>query len=289
MSEPINWPRLAKGLTLIGLGGFLLATTTGMLPWSFWLDAARFWPVLIVGLGIRIMFERSGAPWGTLLSPLLILGTLGWVAQGAHVEPAPREWTERVAERPQGAESFTLDARLTRSRLQLQARELPAGRLLEGRSGALHDHGRLEVRGEAQEPEVRLATRAAAGWALVSGPQERWDLGVTEALPLHLRLAGAMDATRADLRRARLAGAHLVGAFNDVELKLPPPEGIAVIRVSGAFNHVHLIVPAGTPVAVVRHGPSLVEGDVEPSELTGDKGYRVRIEGAPNHVVIDQG
>ena len=48
---------------LIGFGVFLMLTTLGVLPWSFWLDVARLWPVLLIGMGLRLIFERSAMRW----------------------------------------------------------------------------------------------------------------------------------------------------------------------------------------------------------------------------------
>jgi hypothetical protein len=61
MKGLLDWPKVAEGLNLVGIGCFLLATTMGLLPWSFWLDAVAFWPVLIIAVGVRVAFERSRA------------------------------------------------------------------------------------------------------------------------------------------------------------------------------------------------------------------------------------
>ena len=76
----IAWRRAARGLTLIGIGVFLLLNTTGLLPWSFWGDLLDYWPVLLVAIGIRMVFDRSAAPWLALLGPVLSLATMTWVA-----------------------------------------------------------------------------------------------------------------------------------------------------------------------------------------------------------------
>ena len=60
----IAWWRVAQGLQLAGFGVFLLLTTQGLLRWSFWAEAASFWPVLLVGAGLRLVFERSRAQIG---------------------------------------------------------------------------------------------------------------------------------------------------------------------------------------------------------------------------------
>jgi hypothetical protein len=290
MNRSLDWGRVSKGLTLMGLGGFLLATTIGALDWSFWLDAAAFWPVLIVALGVRVIFERSPAPWGVLLSPVLILGTLGWVAHGAPAEVPVGEWIARSAAKPKGAESFTFEANLFRSRLDVQARQLGDDVLVNGRSGSRHDPGRIDVRGDSPDPKVRIDSKITHGWSLVSGPKQRWELGLADSLPVRFEVHGAMNRGRADLARGHLSGARVDGAFNDFELRLPRPERPTRVRADGVFNNLRVIVPAGTAVTVSSDAPFNVI-DAGPAQRKKGPpegvGYEVRIEGVFNHLSVE--
>ena len=63
MSESrIVWRRVSRGLTYIGFGVFFFLSTQGLLHQGFWLDALAFWPVVLIALGLRLMFERTKAP-----------------------------------------------------------------------------------------------------------------------------------------------------------------------------------------------------------------------------------
>ena len=76
MSDPRRaWRRISRGLIMAGLGVFLLLNTTGVVPWSFWLLLLPLWPVCLIAIGLRLVFERSRFAAGVLLSPLLLLGT----------------------------------------------------------------------------------------------------------------------------------------------------------------------------------------------------------------------
>ena len=68
-----RWVRLSRGFYLLGIGTFLLLTTQSLLPAMFWADAAAYWPVLLVAIGIRLVFERSPFPWLVLLGPVVLL------------------------------------------------------------------------------------------------------------------------------------------------------------------------------------------------------------------------
>ena len=81
-----DWARAAEGIQLAGIAVFLLMNTMGVLPWSFWLDAIALWPVLIMSAGVRIAFEKTRAPWLLLIGPVLVLGSLAWVASGLSLD-----------------------------------------------------------------------------------------------------------------------------------------------------------------------------------------------------------
>jgi len=284
----IAWWRVAQGLQLVGFGVFLLLTTQGLLPWSFWAEAASFWPVLLVGAGLRLVFERSRAPWAVLLSPLVVIGTLAWVARVASAPP-PGDWVSRSVARPEGAERWTLATRLAAARVDLQTAALPEGLLAEGRSASRNGRGRLEMRRPGPEPWVRLDS--GRGDSLPFGPPRRqlWDLRLAQSLPVGLDFGGAFLDGRLDLAGGRLTEAEVDGAFNDFELRLPRPLADVSLRVKGVLNGLRLVVPVGTPVRVRTEGPfNHVDRDRVIAPGAGP-GYDVRVEGVMNRIVVEEG
>jgi len=283
----IAWGRAAEGVQLAGIGVFLLLTTQGVLPWSFWAEAASFWPVLLVGFGLRLVFERSRAPWAVLLSPLVVLGTLGWVARGQGAG-LPGEWVSRSVARPEGAERCTFVAHLAGARIDLTSAALAEGLLAEGRSATWSDHGRLDLRRSGSEPVVRLDEGRQA--PLAFGPRRRqvWELRLDETLPVGLDLAGAFLGGRLDLTRGRLTEAGVEGVGNDFEARLPRPEKDVALHVEGVFNHLRLVVPASIPVRVHAEGPFNTVDRGGTAAANDRPGYDLRIEGVMNRVVVEE-
>jgi len=284
----IAWWRVAQGLQLAGFGVFLLLTTQGLLPWFFWAEAASFWPVLLVGAGLRLVFERSRAPWAVLLSPVIVLGTLAWVARESGAPPAG-DWVIRSIARPEGVERWTLAMRLAGARVDLETAALAEDLLAEGRSKSRKGRGRLEVRRPGPESVVRLDS--GHGDSVSFGPPRRqlWELRLNQSLPIGLDVEGALLGGRLDLAGGRVTAAEVDGAFNDFELRLPRPTSDVSLRVKGVFNGLRLVVPAATPVRVRTEGPfNHVERDKAPTPADGP-GYDLRVEGLMNHVVVEEG
>lgn len=68
--------RVFEGLTLVTVGGILLANTTGVLPWSVWLTILLLWPLLVVSLGIDILGRALNSPALRVLASLVVIGGL---------------------------------------------------------------------------------------------------------------------------------------------------------------------------------------------------------------------
>jgi hypothetical protein len=283
-----DWSRAAEGIQLAGIGFFLFLNTSGILPWSFWLDAAALWPVLLIVAGLRMTVDRSRVPWLVLLGPVTVLGTLAFVAFGSRPDVPPSSWIPQTAQRAEGVSRWTLRTDLVGSRLDLAARPLDPGLLAQGRSASRDDRARIEVEGGADTATVRLGLRPHVRWGFLT--RDRWDLAVTNALPLALDVRGAMIRGRVDLAPSAVSSAGVDGAFIALDLRLPRPVEPVRVRLAGAFNAVHVAVPPGTPVSVRADPPINVvhRATTLPLARADVPGYDVKVEGAFNNVTVEE-
>ncbi len=275
-----DWAKAAEGIQLAGLAVFLLLNTTGALPWSFWLDAIRLWPVLIMSAGVKIAFEKSRAPWLLLLGPVLVLGSLAWLASGNRPEAPAGPWEVETVSLPQGTERVELEAGLAGARLRLSVvDELPAGLLVDGRSHARQGSARLEVHEDGGTAQVRLGGGQKHRVVFLPRARETWELRLPAALPLRVGIKGAGVGGELDFTASRGARFRAEGVFIGVAARLPAPREDTEIRMNGVFNSLALSVPEGTPVRV--HGPGLpfnaVDRGVRGAE--GRPGYDVSVQG----------
>jgi hypothetical protein len=281
-----SWRRVSRGVIWITFGTFLLLTTLDLLPWSYWGTLLPYWPVLLVMLGVRLIFERSAAPALILLSPVLLAGTMSFVAI---YEPlrAPGEAFAVEAERPPEAARWRLEGELAMVGLDLRARPLAAGLLLDGEAIGNRGGPRVDVRGSGAEPRVRLRTLRARRLLPFQGPwwgELRADLAAD--LPVIVDLEGAATDGRIDLAAVPVERLQVEGAFHDLTILLGQPAEDTPVRVRGAFNRVRLLVPAETPVHSSRDGPvNVVDGRRRASHLQGPA-YRLDVDGAFNWVEV---
>lgn len=285
-SERADWKKAAEGIQLAGFAVFLLLNTTGALPWSFWLDAIALWPVLIMSAGVRIAFEKSRAPWLLMLGPALVLGSLAWLASGNRPQAPAGPWEAAVLDRPGDARSVEVEAALAGARLRLtSAIDLPAARLVDGRSVGRSERTRLDARTEDGVAEVRL-DGGKRNVVFLPRRRERWELRLPADLPLSLRIRGAGVGGDLDLTAGSKASFRTEGVFMGVAARLPAPREETEIRMNGVFNSLTLSVPEGTPVRV--HGPGLPFNAVDRGVrgVEGRPGYDVRVQGVFSAVEV---
>ena len=282
----IAWRRVSRGLSLIGFGVFLLLSTQGQLRPGFWLDLWTYWPVLLVALGLRLMFEHSRAPWGVLLSPFLLVGTLSYVAWGA-ADTVRTDWETVQAARDPRIETWSLEAELALSDLDLRAGSPARGVLLQGRTSP-SDLGRVRVshRGDSSGVHLRGGHWGSGGVHILNGKRHLWDVEMSDDLPMSLRVASAFLEGELSLGTIEVTRVDLEGAFNDITLRLGAPRTDIRLDLEGAFNHLELLVPEDTPVRVTTDGFINLVDRRPGGQPAGGPAYRVHSEGAFNRVVI---
>jgi len=278
---PVDWRRAAEGIQLAGLAVFLLLNTSGVLPWSFWLDALVLWPVLIMSLGVRVAFEKTRVPWLLLLQPVLVLGSLAWIAGGTRLEGTARSasWKPLHASRPERITRVELAGELFSTQLQIgSVLGMPASVLVDGR--CLDDRNGLDVELEAADGLGRARLRSGQGsFVALPGRKQRCELRLPVELPVAFHLSGAAVASRLDLTSGSFLGGQLDGVFMAADLRLPAPGQHRIIKVEGVFNALTLTVPTGTPVRV--SGARLPFNALSRGTrgVAGRPGYEVKVQG----------
>ena len=93
-----------------------------------------------------------------------------------------------------------------------------------------------------------------------------------------------------------MSGVAVDGAFNDLSLRLGEPESEVRLSFEGSFNQVVVEVPGGTPVRASSEGFLNYVDERSENRGAGDgsaaggpdgaPGYRLRLQGAFNRVVV---
>jgi hypothetical protein len=278
----VDWVRLADGVFLAGLGVFAYLSATDRLPWTFWFDVLSMWPILLITAGLRIAVGQTRQAWMIVFGPLLVLAVLAGMASGRLDRAAPGPWQSFSEAHGTEATRVVLAGALHSSRVELVAQSLPEGVALQGRRGSREDRARVERKPDPKTDRITLVNGDYGLATILPGRMSRWELAATDAVPVGVRLEGAVIGSKIDLTRGALADATFAGVFLGSEMRLPRPKAPVKVTVKGVFNVVELVVPPGTPVRV--HGPGLPANVVDRGNGAdpfdpANPGYEVRIEG----------
>lgn len=270
--------RVIEGLTIVVLGGTLLANTFGALSWRVWLSIVALWPLLIIAAGVDVVGKGLGREWIRAGASLLVLGGVVWgvaaSAMGGSAIPDPA----RGAAPGRGkAFVFTEPASSAIDRGVATIRG-GAGTVTVAGGEAL-----VEVRGTAPfQPQFvvrREATTARIDVGLGSRPW-MWP-GYTKSAELDIRLssripwdltieAGAADLT-ADLREVVLEKARIDCGVSEGVVTFGMPSGLVPVALQTGVSSVTLRFPRDCAFRIqVTGGLATVEGDgLERSDSSG--------------------
>jgi hypothetical protein len=215
---------LLSPLVLIAAGVLLLLSNLGLVHGDVWPDLLRFWPVLIVALGLDLLLGRPsfGAALGTLVFACFALA----VGAGLFFLFAPDAWTtERhaLSYPVADAEAATITLSCERCAITI-AEAASAAQLIEGTVTArtderLHQTSSLDAsHGTATfslTSEPRLPFRLAA-----SRRDVPWEVRLNPGLPLTMSIAtnGALEL---DLRLFLASAIDITAGDEPCTLWLP--------------------------------------------------------------------
>lgn len=176
-------PSLIGPLILITIGVLLLLANLGYLPFSFWEIAARFWPLILVLIGVEILFGRRswiGAIVILVVWVALIAGVL-WLAftQGAGVLPARASMTEQITQSLGDIQSATVDLDVGASTVFVTALNSDTANLMEGKFS--HNENTRIVKTYSNGRLALKEQGAYSGFPAIS--TSRWDVAFYPQIP----------------------------------------------------------------------------------------------------------
>ncbi len=222
---PVDWRRASEGIQMAGFAVFLLLNTTGLLPWSFWIDAVALWPVLLMSAGLRMAVDRTRAPWLQLLSPALVIGAMAWLAFAQKPIVPVRDWQQVSVARPANATRYALEGSLLGARYAVTTTSVAPGILAEGRMASRRGTARLDAPVDGTTAEVRVqGPRRGGPFLWMPGASDQWDLRV-DGRRCRSRSSSAARclASTSTSPAVRLEHGAVEGVFLGTDLRLPRP------------------------------------------------------------------
>lgn len=272
MSEP-NPQRLHHipvwGLFLLFLGTVFLLQTFHVLPWSLWGTLWRFWPVLIIIIGLGILLRQYN-PWlvsGLIL--LLLLACLG-IAIWQH-GPSSQNVTS-YTEPLDGLQSAQVELELNAAELEVGSLTPGAANLVEAASTSESGGGFLKVSlyREGSTGRLYLSTARSDG--------EPWDepegeVKLSRDIPLTMNVRSAVGNLYLDLGELEVTELTMDLDAGNYTIRMPAA-GVTSARIKADVTNLEIIIPEGTALSL-KADTDLSTLEIAEERFPGNGGYYV--------------
>lgn len=244
--RPIAWP-----VILITLGVLFLLSNLGYLTLSVWSTLWRFWPMILILVGIDLLFSRRH-PWiGATIALAVVAAAIALVLvlSGPSAQPlfsggpvAPRYVSEELGD----LRSATVDIDFGAGELSIGSLPQDSNRFVEVEAAPRNSGSRLRKSFSDSNGTGYLTLRSdGRPWTPFEGDVvENWKINLAQGLPLDLRLKTGASKSTVDLSDLTIRDLRVEVGAAAAEIILPK-EGATRAFVKAGVADVQIEVPEG--------------------------------------------
>ena len=234
------------------LGILLLLYNLGLVDWNVWAAIARFWPLILVALGLELILGR-----GSISRSIVIIIILVIISGLALRHPTARGAVTRTrVEKPlSGATSAQIQINMGVGALYLSS--LPdSSDLISGTvDTAVGEWLREDFKVIANKARLVLSTENSDFFAdfnffgLGAQPARKWDLSLNESIPVSLDIRTGVGEARIDLEHVLAIDVEVKTGVGKTDLTLPAT-GHSRVTLSGGIGETIIHIPKGVAARI---------------------------------------
>ena len=262
-------PGITGPIILISLGVLFLLNNLGFIELNLWDVIMRFWPILLIAIGLDILIGRRSA-WGAAIAAVVVLAIL---AGGIVFFDNQAQWTyaSENYEIPLGnVEEATISLDPALGYLLVDALPKGSNVLLRGeiRPFSGEKIGKtVDISGTRATIDLRTEGVIVApffgGWS----DQPSWDLALHPEVATDLFVDFGVGKAELDLQDLQIGEIHVEQGLGQMILLLPSADNMD-INLDGGIGEIRVVIPKDVGVRL-RAGVGI--GNVQvPSDFTRD-------------------
>jgi hypothetical protein len=270
-------------VVLIAVGVFFLLDNLGVVAGLDWQAAFRFWPLLLIFLGLNVLVTQIRPPLGSVLSLLVALAAVAvfgyLLLSGAPDETLARFGLPAPAMPVVDEKPFTVPANAARTAditldLSNYAATIAADSGEDLLAGTIWTRTGLALERDDEGDHTRITVGERPG-GFIFNPFEgvvegrAWEFRLNPDTTTDLRIDGGNAVVTADLSELTLTELTLDAGNGGMTATLP--EGNYDVRLDGGNGSIRLTIPEGVPVRVeYDEGNGSVNVDGRFERVSGD-------------------
>ncbi|NPV69058.1 MAG: hypothetical protein HPY55_00250 [Firmicutes bacterium] len=253
---------LIEGLLFVAVGLVLLGNTLGYISWRVWLDAAAYWPVILIVIGVLVLLRRR-VP-GLLVFLLIVMIALNAISlplqfagnwpdyvfrPGSPPRPFPgddRSGTVHVSQALEpGVSSLAVAMDLGTGNLELSG---GTSNLIEGYLD--YTGATPVVNYDRSGARATMSIKGEHAWGRRDGTRSSWRIGLNESVPVSLDIdAGAIIADM-NLATVKLSALDVGMGAGQLKIRLGD-NGLATdVTINTGASEVTVVVPSSVGMRV---------------------------------------
>lgn len=242
---------------LVVLGILLLLSNFGVISGDFWTSLWRFWPLLLILLGIEIIVGITRG-WVALLVGLIAIGII--VVVGLVLVFPLRfadglPWGERISESWEVGLGDLAEAevwvKFGAGTLNAGSLPSPSTKFMEGELSYDKSRGTPVKEFEERDEKGILTLHAAPGKRVYFGVgTEDWELKFNRTIPLDLYVEAGAARIDLDLEPLKVRSLHVQVGASDVKVMFAESAGTTVATVKAGAARITLDIPDGVAVRI---------------------------------------
>jgi len=245
-------PSIIMPLLLIAAGVLLLLNQMGKLPWGIWGTLWRFWPVILILIGLEILIGLSRSNLIYIIGVLIALVILGAVIAYAVYkgeQPAttqPKVSTETISELMQDADSGQITLKFGAGRVTIGA--LPdSPNFVEGKLEytrySLQAERDFRVQNGRAEFSLSARSQPIPFWVPGDIAGEYWDLRFTPRIPLEMDIKTGVGKVNMDLSGLKVTRLTLDAGVGETVIIFPVAAGLTRANINAGVGAITVQIP----------------------------------------------
>ena len=271
------------GVFLLFLGVVFLLQTLDILPWGIWETLWRFWPVLIIIIGLGILLRHYNV-WLVSLLTLAILGAcLGISIWQYGPSPTAGVATKSYSEPLGDIERAQIEVDITAGSLTISS--LPPGspNFVGVDSEARDRSGDTGVDFHQQDGEGRLylSTKQVNDGI-------RWEVSLARGMPLTINIKSSASSMELDLVDLKVTELRLDVDVGNYIVMMPSSAGTTDIWIKADVANIEVNIPDGV-AARIRADTDLSAFDVDEARFPRQGDYYIshHFDATPNQIYLE--
>lgn len=275
------------GIFLLFLGIVFLLQTLNVLPWGLWGTLWRFWPILLIVVGLSILLRRYNRWLVSVLILVLFFACLG-IAICQYESSLPAGETIKSFSAPlDNLERAQIQINFTAGSLTMGSLPATSPNFVEADSGMKNGDMRTSFHRQDSEATLHLRTEQT-NRRFWDEDENSWEIRLTRNIPLTIDVKSAVGNLDLDLSELKVTELQMEIDAGNYIVNMPSSAGTTRAYIEADIANIEVTIPEGV-AAKLKVDTDLSAFEVDESRFPKKGDYYISpdFESAENRVELE--